>query len=114
MTISEFYTLIDENEKDVRDRLQLDRLILKFILKFKDDQSYQQLKASLVKDNCEGAFRASHTLKGICANLGFGKLDRICTQITELLREEKLDLAKQLEPQLDEEYQRIIQAIQGF
>ena len=43
----------------------------------------------------ELAFRAAHTLKGVCMNLGFDHLYKPSFEITESLRASNLELALQ-------------------
>ena len=40
----------------------------------------------IAKNDGEEAFRAAHTLKGVCLNLGFDELYEVSAEITEKLR----------------------------
>ena len=60
--------------EDVFSRLRNNALIIKLVKKFESDQSYAELKQGLADKDAEKAFRAAHTLKGICLNLGFSQL----------------------------------------
>ena len=55
-------------------RLGSEAIVKRFALKFLQDPSFAQLKESLAKNDGEEAFRAAHTLKGVCLNLGFEEL----------------------------------------
>ena len=55
-------------------RFPNEAFIKKFVLKFLDDNSYANLKEAIAAGNVEEAFRAAHTLKGVCLNLGFDNL----------------------------------------
>ena len=68
-------------------------------------------KAALAAGNTEEAFRAVHTLKGICANLGFERLYEEASEMTELLRRGELENAKSLFPGLAEEYEKVMEAL---
>lgn len=60
--------------EDVSARLRSDRLIQKFLLKYLDDPSFDQLCAAMAAKDREEAFRAAHTIKGVCQNLSFTRL----------------------------------------
>lgn len=61
-------------------------LYQKFLLKFKDDRSYEGIVENLNGGNYEGAFNSAHTLKGVSANLGLDPIYKGACEITELLR----------------------------
>ena len=61
-------------------------LVKKFIGKFLDDGSYDALCKEMDAGNREEAFRAAHTLKGVCQNLGLGRLSVSSGLITDILR----------------------------
>ena len=69
-------------------------LVEKFARKFLDDPSYQTLVETMDKADYEEAFRAAHTLKGVCANLGFTQLFKVSSDLTEELRGGNPDAAK--------------------
>ena len=46
-------------------------MIKKFVFKFPEDPSFNDLKDGLKENDAEKAFCAVHTLKGVCSNLGF-------------------------------------------
>ena len=63
MTLQECYAALGGNYKDVLSRLQMEKLVSKFVLKFLSDGSYDLLCRSLEEKNYEEAFRAAHTIK---------------------------------------------------
>lgn len=71
MTVKECYEQMGADYEGVLGRLRSEALIKKFAKKFLDDGSFQSLKDNLAAGNGEEAFRAAHTLKGVCQNLGF-------------------------------------------
>ena len=87
MTLQECYEAIGGNYEDVLKRLRSEVLIKKFTLKFLEDKSYSQLKQALEDKNFEDAFRAAHTLKGVCQNLSLDRLYEVSRDLTELLRD---------------------------
>ena len=87
MNIRECYDTIGADFEDV---LGSESLIQRFALKFIDDGSYNELTEALAEKNAERAFRAAHTLKGICLNLGLKNLYTVSSELTEKLRGESL------------------------
>ena len=69
LTIQEVYEKINGDYEDVLTRLPREELVKKFAVKFLDHPSFDQLVKALEEDNQEEAFRAAHTLKGVCMNL---------------------------------------------
>ena len=69
MTLEECYNKFGGDYKLVLSRLMMDKIVDRFIRKFLDDPSYNLLISSLNDKNYEEAFRAAHTLKGLCLNL---------------------------------------------
>ena len=80
MTVKECYEQMGADYEGVLGRLRSEALIKKFAKKFLDDGSYASLKKGLEEQNGEEAFRAAHTLKGVCQNLGF---DNLYAKVTE-------------------------------
>ena len=86
MTIEECYQRLGGDYATLKTRLPNDGLIKRFITKFLDDSSYSELCRALEGGQREEAFRAAHTLKGVCANLCFDQLGASASKVTELLR----------------------------
>ena len=70
MTLEECYRALGGSYSDVLARLVDDKMITKYLNKFTKDTSYRDIFAALENNDYETAFRAAHTLKGICLNLG--------------------------------------------
>ena len=88
MTIQECYQELGGDFAQVKKRLPSVSLIMKFIAKFPDDRSFAELCRAMEEGRRADAFRAAHTLKGVCANLGFDRLMASAGRLTELLRPE--------------------------
>lgn len=88
MSIEECYQEMGGNYADVCTRLPSPRLIHRFVLKFLEDKSFETLCSAMESGSREAAFRAAHTLKGVCANLSFTRLLESSSALTELLRPE--------------------------
>ena len=101
MELEEFYKQVGGNFEDVKRRLLNEEFIRKFVLKFKDDETFDNLI----------------TLKGTSVNLGFDDLYQASCNLTECLREkenlndEELEEAGKLLQIVKNSYQKIIELI---
>ena len=86
MTIQQFYSAVGGDADEVLARLMNETLVKKFLFKFSDDPNYEMLVGAVDGGDWETAFRAAHTIKGLCMTLGLGNLADSSSQLTELLR----------------------------
>lgn len=114
MTIQECYTALHGDYEDVLSRLRSDRLVQKFMFKFLDDPSYDTLCRAMAAKDREEAFRAAHTIKGVCQNLSFTKLYRSADALCEALRNEWAPDAEALAERVHADYQITVSAIRNF
>ena len=84
--LKEFYAQIGGSFDAVLSRLCSESFVRKFVLRYKTDPTFEQLKAAVAVKDWESAFRAAHTLKGVAQNLDFGDLGRSAAALTEALR----------------------------
>lgn len=89
-------------------------LYLKFLVKFLQDPSFPQIKASLEKNDLEAAFVAAHTLKGVAGNLGLQELFHTDSVLVEDLRLKRLDRLPELFQDVECQYQRVCAAISSI
>lgn len=61
-------------------------MLMRFVKKFPADPTYPSLISSFEEGDTSTAFRMAHTLKGLCLNLGFEKLQASASELTEVLR----------------------------
>lgn len=111
MSLKECYTALGGNYEDVLSRLRTEKLVQKFVLKFLNDGSYDLLVKSLETGDYGEAFRAAHTIKGVCQNLSFTKLFTSSNQLTEALRDGWSPEAAGLVDEVKADYQQTIAAI---
>lgn len=101
MTIEECYRMLSGDYAEVLRRLTAPSLIRRFIAKFPQDHTLEQLCTAVNAGNRADAFRAAHTLKGLSQNLGFGKLRVSAERLTEALRDETDKIPAQVAPLLE-------------
>ena len=115
MTLEQMYAAIGGDYKAVMERLPSADFVRRFALKFLQDDSFPNLKKALEAQDAptafRAAFRAAHTLKGVCQNLGFDALYAPASALTEALRGGTLDGADTLFPPVEKEYQRVVAAL---
>ena len=111
MNLEQFYAEVGGNYAEVKKHLMSDGIIKRFLLKFPDDKSFQTLEDSLKSGAVEDAFRAAHTLKGLCLNLGFSDLYTPSAALTEILRAKKTEGANELLETVREKYKAVLDGI---
>lgn len=104
MTLQECYAAMGGDYEGVMGRLRSERMVQKFALKFLADGSYDLLRQSMDQKNYEEAFRAAHTIKGVCQNLSFSRLYESSSQLSEALRSGWTPEADVLLPQVEQDY----------
>ena len=117
MTIVECYQQLGGNLENVKTRLPSDSLIKRFIIKFLDDSSYSELCDALQKGQRDEAFRAAHTLKGVCANLGFDQLENSTSALKELLRPKDIGIPEEAVSMMKDvkhDYEMTVGAIRAY
>ncbi len=114
MTIQECFAALGGDYDDVIGRLRSERLVQKFVLKFPEDGSYALLLQAFEQGNAEEAFRAAHTIKGMCQNLGFTKLGNSASDLTEAIRGGDLAAGVPFMPAVKEDYALTVRAIEAF
>ena len=90
MTIKECYDTFGGNYDEVVSRLRTDERIGRFLQKVVADGSYQLLIDSIASGNVDEAFRAAHTMKGVCGNLSITRLGTSSSALCEYLRDKRV------------------------
>lgn len=114
MTLKECYAAMGSDYDDVMGRLRTERIVQKFVLKFADDKSFELLQKSLEEQNYEEAFRAAHTIKGVCQNLSIDKLQASSSRLCESLRNGYTPEADALAEEVRTDYGQTVAAIEAF
>ncbi|MCH5251425.1 MAG: Hpt domain-containing protein [Lachnospiraceae bacterium] len=115
MTLQECYESMGADYQGVMSRLMKEDRVLKFLKKAVDGDMIPWLCNSLGEKNYEEAFRAAHSLKGVCQNLGLTVLEKSSSELTEALRngEPSQDVTPLLE-QVKTDYAALEQAVAGL
>lgn len=111
MTLREGYDLIGGDYEEVMQRMRNEGRIRKFAKMFLRDQSYPRLVEAMWEGDYDAAFRAAHTMKGVCKNLGFTNMGNSIGKLTEFLREKDIENAVKYLPEVEKEYQKTIEAV---
>ena len=114
MTVKECYETLGGDYAGVVARFRGEALVKRFALRFLDDGSYNLLQESLANGDYETAFRAAHTIKGVCQNLGFTRLYGSSSALTEALRGGWSDEAASLVAPVEHDYRITVDAIEAL
>ena len=114
MTLQECYAALGGDYDDAMGRLRSEKLVNKFVLRFLDDKSCDLLCAAMEAKNYEEAFRAAHTIKGVCSNLAFTVLGGSSSALSEALRYGYTPEADGLAERVKEDYRRTVAAIRAY
>lgn len=113
MTIKECYDIMGADYSEVECRLRTEERIRKFLCKVPEDKSYEFLCDSLEKRDMDEAFRAAHTMKGICQNLALTKLGDSSAKLCELLRDKReyTEEVEELFAKVQKDYAEMVECI---
>lgn len=114
MTLQECYEKMNADYKDVMDRLSMEKLVDKFLLKFPGDQSMNKLRDAVAAGDIEESFNMAHTLKGVSANLSLTSLMNATSALTEQLRPRSQVAAEDLMSAVEEQYRIAIDVINEY
>ena len=114
MTLQECYAALGGDYESVTGRLRSERLVQKFVLKFLEDGSYDLLCRSMEGEDYGEAFRAAHTLMGVCQILSFTRLYQSSAPLCEALRDGFHPEAPVLKEQVDADYRQTADAIRAY
>lgn len=83
------------------------QLYERFLRRFLEDTTFEQLDSALERGEEKDAFAAAHTFKGLTANLGMESLQDIVSQMVEFLRRGQVEEAVGMFQELKGKYDRI-------
>ena len=109
MIIKECYYHMGADYEGVLRRIGKEDLLLRFLCRLLEEDSYASLQKALDAGDTEAAFRAAHSLKGICMNMGLTLLCRSSSALAEELRDGKITpAATSLFDQVTQDYQTMV------
>lgn len=114
MELKDCYVKFGGDFEGVLGRLRREQTVQKFVFKFLDDKSFQLFETSMDQKDYEEALRAVHTLKGIAQNLSFTQLFESSQKITLALKENDVNTAIEVMPQLSKDYHAIIDVVEAY
>lgn len=114
MTLQECYASFGGDYEGLVSRVMGETYAEMFAMKFLKDGSFATLVEAMEKEDYESAFRAAHTLKGVCANLGIAKLQEVASALTEQLRAGGKPTDMSLLDRTKEEYQKAADALKAY
>lgn len=112
MDLKEFYTKVGGNYDSIMGRLMKEDRIKKYVFKFLNDTTFNTLCQKMEENDFEEAFRAAHTIKGVCQNLDFLTLYQSSSDMTEALRNGKSEHADEILEQVKKDYKLTFEAIE--
>ena len=89
-------------------------LIAKFMFKFLNDQSMNDLTKYLDEGNVTEAFKAVHTLKGVGANLGLKGFLTPVKELTEILRACSMEGYEEKYEEIKPKYEALIAILNKY
>lgn len=111
MNTVQFYEQTGSDYGEARSRMVDDKRIFRFVKMFGNDTSFQRLTAAMEAGDTGEAFHAVHDLKGVSLTLSLTSLAENASMVTEALRAEDMELARNLYPSLKECYTRVVSLI---
>lgn len=113
--LDRFYLSVGTTSEEVVGRLGgNESMVRRFLKRFSEDRSFEELSIALNANDVDSSFRFAHTLKGVAANLGIETLFKEASAVTELLRAKKLEEAKIAFPSLEKEYRRVCSLLEDL
>lgn len=91
-----------------------EELMMKFLLRFPQDESFQQLKKAMEAEDADQAYRAAHALKGLTGNLAMKSLYDQAYSVMIDLREGNMATAKGKMEELEKQYQSVLDALNSL
>ena len=114
MTIKGCYDRMNGSYEEAKSRLMMDSMIERFVFKFLDDSTMENLRKAIAQGDIAVSFREAHTLKGVAANLAFTELQTAASQLTEQLRPQTAPADPELFARVEEAYKLVVDSIHAY
>ena len=83
----------------------------KFLFRFPEDPSYEDMIKALEAQDYDTAFRAAHTMKGVTGNLSLETLHSNLLPLVEALRNKELNGIDDMLKKVEECYSKVIETL---
>lgn len=114
MTLQALYDNLHGDLADASKRLINEKMVARFVVRFVDDTSMQQLRDAVAANDIETSFRAIHTLKGLAGVLALTPLYEAAWNLTEQLRPRIDPADEKLLEIVEEKYKECVSLIKEF
>lgn len=94
-------------QETIRRFCQNESMLKKYLLRFRDEATYPNLKRAIEEKDYKEIETCAHTLKGLSANLGMNNLSKRCAYIVDAVRNDTYDNLGELFAKVEEEYDRL-------
>ncbi len=91
-----------------------EELLVRFLKKFPADPNFERLQEAMARKDYQDAFKAAHTIKGVCGNLSLTTLFEVASRETELLRSGQYPEAEAVFPELSEVYEKVVSILNSL
>lgn len=114
MKLSELYSRLNGDFADACSRLLSEKMVARFVVKFPEDPSMQNLRDAVAAGDIETSFRSAHTLKGVSGILAFTALYKAAWNLTEQLRPRQNQADPELLAEVEKEYGKTVAALKEY
>lgn len=114
MNLKELYACCGGDFDTVMDIWRSDERVARFLGRFLEDGSYANFHKFLDAGNLPEAFRAVHTLKGVCLNLCLTRLSESSATVTDALRGGADHTTPAMLARFDADYAQVTQSIRTY
>lgn len=114
MTLKECYARMNGSYEDAKFRLMMDSMVERFMFKFLEDDTMENLRSAVAERNIPDSFRAAHTLKGVAANLSFTELQAKASALTDQLRPQTAQADAALLAGVEKAYALVVDTINAY
>ena len=114
MTLKECYARMNGSYEDAKLRLMMDSMVARFMFKFLEDDTMENLRSAVAERNIPDSFRAAHTLKGVAANLSFTELQAKASALTDQLRPQTAQADAALLAEVEKAYALVVDTINAY
>lgn len=94
--------------------MENEELLLHFLAKLSEDTNYETFKTAMAEKNYADAFKAAHTLKGLCGNLSLDSLYEVVGKEVEFLRNGRYAEAEEAFPEVTEKFDETLKMLESI